>query len=377
MNKHDPQCSTLLAGLIALGWVTLGAAQPDESQDAAATVAAFTEFIRQGEPDSAKRLFATTPEYDDEAITWLVEFLVAEQDAGNIYHRVLSSREFDDAAVVLIETGQRPVKHGFEIVPLYLRMQNGQWKLLPSLGAHVDPGLGVSEKRIVQFDVLAEWAHGKASTLTAVRVIERGVEYAMGVAQQEKAIEDLERRFGGVTWGGGWIVALHLKNEEVTDDDLRVIESLPHLRSLTLSDTPVTDATLRSAAQTTDLRALYLSRTAVTDDGLKHIANLRRLDNLWLHGTDVTDEGVASLRNLTKMGYLDLGNTGVTDACLQDLVEMTELYYLHVPGTQVTEEGLRWLTSRLPRLRAYNGSVTVEGKELGTPPDAGGAPSAP
>jgi len=124
----------------------------------------------------------------------------------------------------------------------------------------------------------------------------------------------------------------------VSNDDLGLLQCLPHVEELHLSGTDVTDAGLvhfRGA-----LKVLYLNGTRITDDGLADMRGLTCLRTVELNGTHITDAGVARLQGLTGLQRLVLDNTRVTDAGLAHLHQLTSLQQLSLNHTQVTDAGL-------------------------------------
>ncbi len=83
---------------------------------------------------------------------------------------------------------------------------------------------------------------------------------------------------------------------EATNAGLKHIESLPQIKTLSLSDTEVTDAGLEHLKRLTRLKELDLNRTQVTDAGLERLKHLSKLQVLGLKETQVTAAGVAKLQ---------------------------------------------------------------------------------
>jgi hypothetical protein len=112
----------------------------------------------------------------------------------------------------------------------------------------------------------------------------------------------------------------------VVDDDIRLLASLPNLRSLTLGGADLSDA------------------------GLKHLAGMKSLLHLTLREGKVTDEGMKDVARIPNLQELSTPKT-ITDAGLRSLAAAPELQRLHVNGNQVTANGmqvfvgkkLRWL----------------------------------
>jgi hypothetical protein len=87
-----------------------------------------------------------------------------------------------------------------------------------------------------------------------------------------------------------------LNSKGVTDDDLRIFESAPTTRALSLFGNQVTDAGLAHLSNLSELDFLDLRRNNITDAGLVHLEGLTKLKNLYLIGTNVTPAGVKKLQ---------------------------------------------------------------------------------
>lgn len=94
---------------------------------------------------------------------------------------------------------------------------------------------------------------------------------------------------------------------------------------------------------------LNLARTKVTDDGLKALENLPHLRKLHLENTKIGDAGLVHLKGLKSLEYLNLYGTQITDAGLTDLESLTNLRNLYLWRTKVTPEGVAKLHSALPK----------------------------
>ncbi len=137
----------------------------------------------------------------------------------------------------------------------------------------------------------------------------------------------------------------------VTDDDLRPLTDLPHVKFLSLSGGQISDSALRRMRNLSELEHLRLNSTKITDAGLvelKAFPNLRVLD---LDDTNVTDAGMADVVRLNRLEELDLAQTRVTDRCLtmlQNLKALKHLSFMAPWGTLVTREGVAKFKQAMP-----------------------------
>lgn len=108
------------------------------------------------------------------------------------------------------------------------------------------------------------------------------------------------------SWRGGDDGLAHLKDVEglyklrlgghISDDGLKHLEALPHLKSLDVHVLGITDAGVAHLKSLTDLERLNLTYTKVTDAGLRHLTGMSRLKWLGLNYTQVTQAGVSELQ---------------------------------------------------------------------------------
>lgn len=161
-------------------------------------------------------------------------------------------------------------------------------------------------------------------------------------------------------------------SDEATDEDLAVLDSLPHLKSIGFSRGPnvrppirVTAAGLAHLASVKELEKLKLSGVPLTDAGLAPVATLHGLRELWLDGneqltdaalkhvagltklrvlrffkTPLTDDGLLRIRNLLLLEDLQLGYAQITDATAATIMRFAELRTLDLQHTGITNAGL-------------------------------------
>jgi Leucine-rich repeat (LRR) protein len=115
------------------------------------------------------------------------------------------------------------------------------------------------------------------------------------------------------------IVALNLREAEVSDAGLKEIAGLKQLQWLFLSYTQVTDEGLKELTGLKNLQVLHLIDTNVTDEGLKNLAGLKNLKAIYLNGTQVSDAGLKELAGLKNLQWLGIGRSKVTAAGVAEL----------------------------------------------------------
>ena len=161
----------------------------------------------------------------------------------------------------------------------------------------------------------------------------------------------------------------------VTDDDLKAVEGMTKLKSITMQRARITDAGLAHLRRLSNLTSLGINVPGVTDAGLKHLTRLTRLRQLILSGSQVGDAGLDHLTglpitelflNLTRISDAGMDrlarisslrrlmishNPGITDAGLIPLRTLANLQELDVSATKVTPEGVVALRQALPTLK--------------------------
>ena len=153
---------------------------------------------------------------------------------------------------------------------------------------------------------------------------------------------------------------LNVCNNPITDAGLAELRGLSSLKSLASYDTAITDAGLAHVAEMTALEYLHVGDTQVSDAGLIHLSSLKQLRQLNLDRTAVSDAGLVHLAALPSIAALWLEETQITDAGLQHLKPLSTLGDLSVKRTAVTEAGLQQLHADLPACRIDSDFGTVE-----------------
>jgi hypothetical protein len=139
----------------------------------------------------------------------------------------------------------------------------------------------------------------------------------------------LVKRYGDRIWG------LHLGNTKVTDEGLRSLQGLAHLKHLALGREGPWDPSRGPLPET----------SRITDKGLAHLRDLKQLQSLHFRGLAVTDAGLRSLSGLTGLHTLVLCRTRVQGPGLAELRSLPNLGYIELDGSTVTGAGLGYLSA--------------------------------
>lgn len=97
-------------------------------------------------------------------------------------------------------------------------------------------------------------------------------------------------------------IAVKWQGEPPSDDDLRLLAQLTHLRRLSLAGIGVNDRYLTKLGQLKTLEELDLHATAITDRGLEQLPIFPNMKRIYLAKTDITDDGISKLRS--RLGHL-------------------------------------------------------------------------
>lgn len=126
---------------------------------------------------------------------------------------------------------------------------------------------------------------------------------------------------------------LELTGARIDDHSLKLIESMPHLVSLDLSDTRLSNDCIPFISSARSLRSLSLGGCErFTDAGLAILINqLPNLRAIYLHKTAAGSNTVAAILNHAHLRTADLGWCDLASADFQRLVERSNLRELYVP----------------------------------------------
>jgi hypothetical protein len=161
----------------------------------------------------------------------------------------------------------------------------------------------------------------------------------------------------------GHVVYLDISEQNaVTDETLKAVAHLPHLKEFYAIYCPIRGDGLVHFAGLKQLEKLDLYATSVDDRAMRHIAKLRSLKELNVTPIDVdergamrkeqhgiTDAGLAELATLPNLETLYVSGT-FTDEGLFKLAALKKLRYLEVASKRVTPAGIKRLQEALPDL---------------------------
>ncbi|HEY9871238.1 MAG TPA: hypothetical protein V6D08_18905 [Candidatus Obscuribacterales bacterium] len=150
--------------------------------------------------------------------------------------------------------------------------------------------------------------------------------------------------------------------------ELAVLEKLPSLVELDMSEVDVGDETLAWIARARRLRKLILGPCQITATGLQFLKQLP-LRDLRLHGCSVGDAGAAALKEIVTLRALRLTRAGMGNGGLAEIASLPRLVILELGGNKITDDGLVFLKAArtIERLNLMHTSISDTGAAvLGT-----------
>ena len=178
------------------------------------------------------------------------------------------------------------------------------------------------------------------STYRSRRVL-REIAALNGMARAEYTIDT---GIPGMRLQFGPLHHVYLLGPQTDDRKLEVLEDVPQLRILTLTNTRVTDEGLARLAHFRDLNCLYLGNI----DHTKLIGPAgERLATRPLAG----GKGLGALNDLPNLQVVQLIGPGTSDDDLKGLVGLKHLRMLDLLDTRVTDEGVAELKRALPNCK--------------------------
>lgn len=142
---------------------------------------------------------------------------------------------------------------------------------------------------------------------------------------------------------------LRLDEVDLNDYRFSVVTATDHLERLVLRDNPLHDVSAARIGKMGSLTWLDMSETKLSDTGMRYLSGLPKLEFLLLDDTKVTDSGVRWLTNCRTLQFVSLRRTAITDAGLAYLGSLPRLSMLSLNGTQVTDAGVRTLLQSTSR----------------------------
>lgn len=144
---------------------------------------------------------------------------------------------------------------------------------------------------------------------------------------------------------------LYLAGTDMTDAALAMLEFLPKLETLNLSETKITGTGFHGSIVARLKTLMMRACSDVSIIGLSRIAEITSIETLDLSESNISVAGLEFVAKLPNLSGLRLDDTGLTDAGLAELSMAKQLRRLSVENTNVTPEGIADLERALPSLK--------------------------
>ena len=185
--------------------------------------------------------------------------------------------------------------------------------------------------------VVASWTIWHFATDRSRRTV-REIQALNGLA---RAAYSIDTGVLGLRMQFGELDNIYFLGPQLDDGKLSVLDDLPRLRVLTLTNTRVTDDGLARLARCRDLNCLYVGNI----DHTKLIGSAgARLATPPLAG----GRGLEALKDLPKLQVVQLYGPRTSDDDLKGLEQLKRLVVLDLMDTRVTAEGVAELKKALP-----------------------------
>ncbi len=140
-----------------------------------------------------------------------------------------------------------------------------------------------------------------------------------------------------------YLKKLNLTNLEVTDKDIRSLNSLKQLQTLILSNTQISGKGLGDLSRNLHIKTLELKNTPLKMDHLSSLSRIKQIRELNLSKTTLTDKGLISLTKLKNLRNLNISSTQISNAGMEIVGKMNSLQSLNLAGNQISNLGLKSL----------------------------------
>jgi Leucine-rich repeat (LRR) protein len=235
-----------------------------------------------------------------------------------------------------------------------------QRKTSSAAGAH-DPRLGPPGPAWLHSLVGADWFGTVDMVLHFGHFDENGTPAEKMTSQDVALLEDLPQ-----------LEALLFNKVPTTDADIAHVASLRDLQYLDINGAQLSDAGLEQLARLQKLETLELggpdasaAPDPITDEGLRHLLNLVHLKHLALGPTQATEAGLSQLMALEEMEDFEIGLSPGTEVRLAWLDQWPKLESLALRSGTLTVEACEQLAKcrLMTSLELQDATVSDEGLE--------------
>jgi hypothetical protein len=156
-----------------------------------------------------------------------------------------------------------------------------------------------------------------------------------------------------------------INHDQVTDQMLARIATLPALSNLLLCSGRISDSGLGHLAELSTLQRVDVQSPGISDASLAQLAKIKGLKYLTVSSPKLTDAGLEYIAKLKELEDLAITTENVTGDGLAQIAKLPHLKDLYIVSEELTDAGLVHL-HRAPKLKKiilFKGKVTQVGIE--------------
>ena len=121
--------------------------------------------------------------------------------------------------------------------------------------------------------------------------------------------------------------------------------------------------TARLPARYAVLESLYCSNSNVSDDELRHLESAQEILVLHLDGTKISDDGLHQLSKIRSLNAIRFNGTSISDAGMDALATVNFKLGVDLSGTRVTQTGVDHLKELRPEIYVIHRELGLDGYE--------------
>jgi len=130
-----------------------------------------------------------------------------------------------------------------------------------------------------------------------------------------------------------------ITDREKFREAIALIEDLPWLNSIDLSNSILSDANLKVVSGAPNVKSLMCNQTAISDEGAAWLSAMRSLESLHLGGTKISETSLPAISRLKRLRILNLSSTNIRGG-LEPLSELPLLDWLLLRDLTIEDESL-------------------------------------
>lgn len=149
------------------------------------------------------------------------------------------------------------------------------------------------------------------------------------------------------------LTTLDLTNNEIGEKGIKYLLSLSNIVSLDLSSNNIGSHGASIISEFSSLTSLNVGNNQLEEAGTKHISGLSSLTSLKVHNNQIGSQGAVFLSQLSCLTSLDIGNNRIGDLGAEYLSRLSSLTSLNIERNYINNKGAEYV-SRLSSLTTLN-----------------------